>query len=216
MPKKIQPSSSSDSASLKVGLIFECGPQGADRKVCEILLKKLNPEIKPESITLDNKPNLIQKCGMSAKILLDTEKCDRVLILWDLYPAWRTDGEHPCRKEDCNAIFQSLDSAGVDRTKVYLICITEELEAWLIADGGAISTTLSRPTRKVDVSDNRKPEQVKNPKKILSQIYQQNTGRKYSDLTDAEKIAKNISEFKRIKRSESFCRFALKAADINI
>jgi hypothetical protein len=201
---------------MKIGLIFECGPQGADKKVCEILLKKLNPEIQTKSITLDNKPNLVQKCGASAKALCDIECCDRVLILWDLYPGWRTDGERPCRKEDCDAIFQSLDSAGADRAKVHLICIAEELEACLIADGSAIATTLSKPTHRVDVPDCKKPEQVKNPKKMLSQIYQKSIGRKYSDLTDAEKIARNISDFNKIRRNSSFCRFALKAVDVEI
>jgi Domain of unknown function (DUF4276) len=198
---------------IKVGLIFECGPQGADKKVCEILLKKLDSTIQTKSVTLDSKPNLVQKCGAAAKQLLDTEGCDRVIILWDLYPAWRTDGEKPCRKADRESIFESLDGAGVDRETVHLVCITEELEAWFIADGGAISTTLSKPTHKATVADTKKPEQVKNPKKRLSQIYQQHTGRKYSDLIDAEKITKNIANFKKIRRSDSFCRFALKAAD---
>jgi hypothetical protein len=45
---------------------------------------------------------------------------------------------------------------------------------------------------------------VKNPKKRLSQIYQQHTGRKYSDLIDAAKITKNITDFKKIRRSNSF------------
>ncbi len=200
-------------APIKVGMIFECGPQGADKKVCEILLKKLDPTIQTKSVTLDSKPNLVQKCGAAAKQLLDTEKCDRVIIIWDLYPTWRTDGEKPCRKEDCKSIFESLDGAGVDRNKVHLVCITEELEAWLLADGGAISTTLSKPTHQVTVPDTKKPEQVKNPKKRLSQIYQQHIGRKYSDLIDGEKISKNIDDFKKIRRSDSFCRFALKATD---
>jgi hypothetical protein len=204
------------SVSIKVGLIFECGPQGADKKVCEILLKKLDPTIETKSVTLDSKPNLVQKCGAAAKQLLETEQCDRVIILWDLYPAWRTDGEKPCRKEDRESIFESLDGAGIDRDKVHLVCITEELEAWLIADGGAISTTLSKPTHKVTVADTKKPEQVKNPKKRLSQIYQQNIGRKYSDLTDAEKITKNITDFAKIRRSPSFCRFAWKSANKSI
>jgi Domain of unknown function (DUF4276) len=201
---------------IKVGMIFECGPQGADKKVCEILLKKLDPTIQTKSVTLDSKPNLVQKCGAAAKQLLETEGCDRVIILWDLYPAWRTDGEKPCRKEDRESIFESLAGAGVDRNKVHLVCITEELEAWLIADGIAISTTLSKPTHKVTVADEKKPEQVKNPKKRLSQIYQQNIGSKYRDLTDAEKITKNITDFTKIRRSPSFCRFALKAANENL
>jgi hypothetical protein len=66
------------------------------------------------------------------------------------------------------------------------------------------------------VADTKKPEQVKNPKKRLSQVYQQNIGRKYSDLTDAGKITKNITDFKKIRRSESFRRFSQKAAEIEI
>jgi hypothetical protein len=108
------PETSKPSTPTKVGMIFECGPQGADKKVCEILLKKLDPMIETKSVTLDNKPNLVQKCGAAAKQLLETEKCDRVIILWDLYPAWRTDDEKPCRKEDRESIIESLDGAGVD------------------------------------------------------------------------------------------------------
>ena len=43
---------------MKVGLILECGPQGADKAVCEYLVKLLNPEIEVVSRTLDNKPDI--------------------------------------------------------------------------------------------------------------------------------------------------------------
>ena len=68
-------------------MIFECGPAGADKKVCEYLARQLQPQLEIISVTLDNKPKLIHNCGRSAAQLLKAG-CDRVLIIWDLYPAW--------------------------------------------------------------------------------------------------------------------------------
>jgi len=63
---------------------------------------------------------------------------------------------------------------GVTSPNVYLIW--EELEAWLIADGRALSTVLSTPAHPVKIKDEKKPESVKNPKgklrKILLDHYQ--------------------------------------------
>lgn len=198
---------------LTVGMIFECGPQGADKKVCEYLLKRLKPTIQIKSITLDNKPNLVQNCGASAAQLL-SKGCDRVIIIWDLYPAWREKGERPCRREDRQAILKSLKTAAVDLSKAHLVCITEELEAWFLADGRALSSVLSRPTHSVTVRDSRKPETAKNPKAQLTKLFKEKTGRPYSDLVHADKIVQAIPDFAKIKRCETFKRFALKAADI--
>jgi len=68
-------------------MIFECGPAGADKKVCEYLARQLQPQLEIISVTLDNKPKLINNCGRSAAQLLKAG-CDRVVIIWDLYPAW--------------------------------------------------------------------------------------------------------------------------------
>lgn len=46
---------------MKVGMIFECGPQGLDRKVCEYLALKLKPDLEITSISLDNKRNLVSE-----------------------------------------------------------------------------------------------------------------------------------------------------------
>ena len=48
---------------MKVGIIFECGPDGADRKVCEHLAKRIAPDLKIESVPLDSKPKMIRGCG---------------------------------------------------------------------------------------------------------------------------------------------------------
>ena len=89
---------------MKVGFIFECGPEGPDVQVCRHLVNKLDPTIEFIPITLDNKKNLVEECGAVAKALL--EECEKVIVVWYLYPAWREKGMKPCRHEDRQAIFQ--------------------------------------------------------------------------------------------------------------
>jgi hypothetical protein len=112
----------------KVGMILECGPDGADVQVCTHLGARLNAAIEVSSITLDNKPNLIENCGAAAARLLE-DGCKRVLVVWDLFPPWRQRPLRPCRHKDREGIFHSLQAAGVSRDDVHLICIREELEA---------------------------------------------------------------------------------------
>ncbi len=197
---------------MKVGLVFECGPDGPDQQVCEYLARELSPGIEISSVTLDNKPNLVSECGEATVSLLD-EGCERVIIIWDLYPAWRARGERPCRKEDREAIFQSLAQAGVTSPYVYLVCIEEELEAWLLADERAISDLLSRRTHPVRLKRIRNTERVSNPKKRLNRIFKEHSGRRYSDLTDAKKIVERLPDFNRLRRCDTFVRFVLKVAD---
>ena len=55
---------------MKVGMIFECGPKGADKKVCTQLVSMIDPEIEIVSMTLDNKAKLVAGCGQAAAKLL--------------------------------------------------------------------------------------------------------------------------------------------------
>ena len=197
---------------MKVGLVFECGPNGLDQQVCEHLAQKLAPGIEISSVTLDNKPNLVSECGEATASLLG-EGCDRVIIVWDLYPAWRERGGRPCRKEDREAIFQSLAQAGVTSSYVYLVCIEAELEAWLLADERAITDLLSRPTHPVRINRIRHTERVSNPKKRLNRIFKEYSGRRYNDMIHAKKIVERLPDFNRIRRCNTFARFALKVAD---
>ena len=89
---------------MKVGFIFECGPQGADKQVCEYLAQQICPGITPVSVTLDNKPNLLKSAGTVAVRLLN-EGCERVLIVWDLRPAWPDKKNKPCPKDgNCSGL----------------------------------------------------------------------------------------------------------------
>jgi len=199
---------------MKVGMIFECGPEGADRKVCEHFATRIRPDLIIRSETHDNKPNLVAECGIVAAELLK-EGCERVIIVWDLYPAWRERGENPCRKEDCEAIAASLNSAKIDQDNVALVCIEEELEAWLLADNRAINAVLSRPTHKVKIKRQRSPERG-NPKTRMIKLFSENSGRPYRDYKHAEMIARAIPDFKRLRKVETFRRFALKVADVEL
>jgi Domain of unknown function (DUF4276) len=189
-------------------MIFECGPQGADKKVCEKFARQIKPDIQIVSVTLDTKPNLVASCGRVAAQLIK-QGCDRILIIWDLYPAWREKKQKPCRKEDRQAIQNSLANAGVTSTNVYLICIEPELEEWFLYDLTALSSVLSTTTHPVTIR--KSPNGGTNPKKTLNKLFEENTGKKYNDLIHADIIAKNISKLDKIaKKCQSFERFVRK------
>lgn len=198
---------------MKVGMIFECGPQGADVRVCTYLAKRLRPDLELSTVTLDNKPRLLANCGKAAAQLL-REGCDRVVIVWDLYPPWRASGVKPCRKEDRDSIQRSLAQASIASEQVFLVCIREELEAWLLADRRALENHLSRPTRPAVVAETSRPESCRNPKGRIQHLFRQHN-RAYNDLVDAERIVQNLPDLRRLHRScETFRRFALKVADL--
>lgn len=192
---------------MKVGMIFECAPDGPDQQVCVALAHRLAPGIKVVCVALVNKPGLIEGCGQAAAQMLD-EGCERVIIVWDLYPPWRTKGEKPCRKEDCDSIRRSLAEAEVDLTLVHLVCIVEELEAWLIADGPAISKVLSRKTHPVTVRHTSNPDRVRDPKSRLDRQFRDKTGRPYTPHIHAAQIIDALApDLGRLRRVPSFVRF---------
>jgi hypothetical protein len=200
---------------MKIGFIFECGPDGPDVQVCHHLVHKLDSTIQFVPNTLDNKKKLVEDCGPVAKALLI--ECKKVIIVWDLYPAWREKGIKPCRHEDRLGIFQSLQAENVDLSKVFLVCIQEELEAWLLADYRAVTAMLKplkhpHPVGRISRFSN--PDRIRNPKKRLTKIFTQElgSGRRYVDYQHAIMLAREIPDFNRIRRSDSFKRFALKVA----
>jgi Domain of unknown function (DUF4276) len=192
---------------VKVGFIFECGPQGADKKVCEHIVTRFFPHVEiGRSITLDNKPKLIQGCGKNSRLLLD-EGCDLVVIMWDLFPAWRQDGERPNCVRDRNEIRRQLLAHGVDNGRVRLLCIREELEAWILADERALSSFLSRDTHPISCPRKRHPETVRNPKNTLHSLFREARHGKYSDLDHALPIVQKIDSLDRLQKLQSFARF---------
>ena len=191
---------------MKIGIICECGPQGAEMQVFPEIVKRLGLKHTLDIVPMDKKPKLVEGCGKAAGQLLESG-CDRVLIVWDLYPGWREKGQKPCRKEDRKAILSSLKASKVDSRKAKLVCIQEELEAWLLCDGRALAEVLSRQTHKVKVKDEKSPDNVSNPKGRMRKLFQHNGKSDYNDKTDAIKIVKALPDTKKLLRSSSFDRF---------
>lgn len=109
---------------------------------------------------------------------------------------------------------EKLRDAGVTNPNVFLVCIKEELEAWLLSEHQAISFVLSKPTREVKIRRQPFPDRIRSPKAVLNKYFQESTGRPYNDLVHAKQIVQNIDNFNRLRRCETFARFALKVANI--
>lgn len=191
----------------KVGFIFECGPQGADKQVCEYLAKQIRAGIVPVSRTLDNKPNLLRDAGKVAAELL-ADGCERVLIVWDLRPAWPDKKDRPCRKTEREAILAVVAKAGLDGRPVYLVCIEQELESWLLADETKISSHLSTAAHAYSAKRTRHPDRVTNPKSVMMNHFHEARRGRYDDRIHAIKvIAAGEINLRKLERSVSFARF---------
>jgi hypothetical protein len=193
---------------MKVGFIFECGPQGADKQVCEYLAAQIKPGVIPVSRTLDNKPRLLQECGLVAANLLD-DGCERVLIIWDLRPAWP--GKKTCRKFERDAVLDSLSKAGHAGKPVFLVCVEQELESWLLADETKISTFLSTAAHAYSAKRVRSPDRVPNPKSVMMNHFKGARNWRYEDRTHAVKVMQSgNTDLKKLRRSPTFSRFEAK------
>lgn len=200
----------------RIGFIFECGPQGPDVAVCRRLVALLDCGVAFVPLALNDKPRLIEDCGKAARILL--EDCEKAIVVWDLYPPWRNTA--PCLKEDREKIFAAMEEAGVDTERVDLVCIHEELEAWLVADDRALAEFLRRKKHphaigRIPKTWRKNPDRVAKPKTRLARLFQKELGRsrRYIDYQDAGPIAALIRDTGRLRRSPSFQRFQLKVCD---
>ncbi|MDD5033895.1 MAG: DUF4276 family protein [Methylococcaceae bacterium] len=192
---------------MKVGFIFECGPQGADKQVCEYLAAQIKLGVTPVSRTLDNKTNLLKDAGKVAAALL-AEGCERVLIVWDLRPAWPDKKYKPCRKAERDTILASIGNAGIARSPVFLVCIEQELESWLLADEAKISAYLSTDAHAYSAKRVRNPDQVPNPKSMMMSHFKAARGWRYEDRTHAVKVLQSgAMDLKKLRRSPTFARF---------
>lgn len=194
-----------------IGMIFECGPQGADKQVCEHLVRHIRDDIRIKSRTLDNKNNLLRDAGKVAAQLL-RESCTCVLVLWDLRPAWPDKKHKPCRHDERQALLACLAEAEVPAgAPVYLICIEQELESWLLANERAISDLLSTPSHAYAVPKVKFPDKVAQPKAALIKHFEKARNWRYDDKVDALRVLKAAAiDLQRLRRSVSFARFESK------
>jgi len=194
-----------------IGMVFECGPQGADKLVCEYLANQIRPGVVVRSKTLDSKVNLLRDAGKVAAQLLK-DGCACVMIIWDLRPAWPDKTDRPCRHDERQAVLARLAAAGVPlNAPVALICIEQELESWLLANERAISAHLSTAAHAYDAPKVKRPDAVTQPKSAMIQHFKQARGWVYDDKVDAVRVLKaGDLDLPRMRRSVSFARFETK------
>jgi len=187
-----------------IGIICEGGAGSEDEQVFRHLAGRICPAVRLVIRPLGAKPNLIDLCGDVAQALF-ASGCDRVLIVWDIQPRWgRPDGE----AQDEADIRAVLNHSGLgSHPCLYLVAIKAELEAWLLADGAALSARLSRPAHPVSIGDSKKAEHNKNPKKRLEKIFEEH-GHAYNPKIDALAIARNVpANFGTLGKLDSFKKF---------
>lgn len=215
---------------MKLGLVVEGLADGA---VCEVAAKRLRSGITVHPpTTLVNKPLLLRGCGEAAAALLTVAKCDKVVVVWDLYPNWPDEATKkaaqqkkstskknqrtgPDCKEDRAAALASLESAGLaDDPRVSLVCIERELETWLIADAAAITSVLVArhitPDRLEKIKLPGKPERHADPKGWLEDTFYKARKTKYTDRDHAPAIMSAIGNLNDLRKVQSFSRFAAK------
>lgn len=196
---------------MTIGFVFECGPQGADKQVCEYLASQLRPGVTFVSKTMDNKLKLLEGAASVAKKLLTEEGCERVLIVWDLRPAWPDKKDKPCRAKERQTLLDALAKTGLHNAPVYLVCIEQELESWLLASDHAISAFLSTPAHPYPVGRVRKPDREPQPKAVMNNHFNAARGIRYDDKVHAIKVLKAADvDVKRLRRSATFTRFESK------
>ena len=195
---------------MTIGFIFECGPQGADKQICEYLASQLRPGQSVVSRTMDNKLKLLDGATSVAKKLL-AEGCEKVLIVWDLRPAWPDKNGKPCRANERASLLAALAKEGLQGQPVYLVCVEQELESWLLASDHAISAFLSTDPHPYTAKQVKKPDQVPNPKAVMNNHFKAARGTRYEDRVHAIKVLKAVAlDLKRLRRSVSFVRFEAK------
>lgn len=195
---------------MTIGFVFECGPQGADKQVCEYLASQIKSGEGFVSRTLDNKLNLLEGAAPVVKQLL-AQGCTRVLVVWDLRPAWPNKKDKPCRAKERQILLDALATHGLQGEPVFLVCVEQELESWVIASDHAISNYLSTPAHPYKAKRIRRPDQEKNPKSVMMRHFTDARGWRYEDRVHAIKVLQAAPlDFERLGRSESFSRFKQK------
>jgi hypothetical protein len=205
---------------MRIGIVCEGRPAGEDAQVFEHFARRIAPEATVKAFPQGPKSVLFSQAGAVAKVLFDTGY-DKVIIIWDINPRWnKPDGEEQDRQD----LLPILASAGVDAHPcLYLVAVRNELEAWLLADGSALSAVLSRPSHPVLIKDNKKTETEANSKKKLEKLFSihnrqfgpqpayGNYQPKLAAVRIAEKLPTNFGQLGKLESFQAFGR-ALRAA----
>lgn len=193
---------------MKVGLILECAMQGPDLQVYCVFAKRiLGDQTQIEPSCAGNKKILVNEAGQRTQALFK-EGCERVLIIWDLWPAWAEEGASPSMEADVRAVTKSLHEAKVKHACVYLICVDRMLETMLIVDGNALSTVIDIPLGDQRPKHKRTPRKEPKPKDYLTRWFRRYGRGQYTPHTHAKRIAERMDMARLQAACPEYGRFA--------
>ena len=194
---------------MKLGLVLECDTGGPDELVLSCIARRLAPGIEVQAVGLGSKEQVFLKGEETARELVESSRCDLVLIVWDLKPFWEPAAEKNCKAETREMLNSLANLPAATRRKIRLLCLTWEIETWLIADERAVSEHLSTRAHKVRFRC-KNPLSKTDPKAVLDREckrYRGNTQR-YLAVREAIQIAQCMHDTHRVRRIPSFTRFA--------
>lgn len=190
----------------KLGVILECDAGGPDELVFKCLVRRLSPETKVLVRTQGNKPAVFERGADVAKSLVETDGCDLVLIVWDLKPLFEAAGN--C-VDEANELRENLSGLpSVTRKRVKLLCLSYELETWLLADAAAVRDHLSTPAHPCKWKRIKNPESFTDAKSALNKVCKDFRGRRYEDFREAIQIASLWTTTTKFRGIRSFERFS--------
>jgi len=194
---------------MKLGLVLECDMGGPDELVLICLARRLNPAATILPVALGSKEQVFLRGVDVARELVEVSACDRVLIVWDLKPYWQKAATRTCEAEADELRQKIATTKSSTAANISLLCLTWELETWLIADSRAVNKHLSTGPH-VPMFHCSKPLSKTDPKAYLDRECKKYRGRyqRYVDVREAIQIARHIPDTKRISRVPSFARFA--------
>lgn len=198
---------------MKIGFVLECTLGGADMQICGWIAQQHCPGFVPadqkQFKTMTNKAALMEGCGDEAAALL-AGGCQHVFVVWDLRPAWPNDDALDCVRE-CEMVRAKLNDAGVRKTQATCVCITNELEVWLLADPAAVQAFCSRRTHTAArISTKGRLEKLNWPKKTVEDLCEAR-GRQFVANVHALQILKSARREK-LRKVKSYARFEDKLA----
>ncbi|MBI4024627.1 MAG: hypothetical protein HY360_06570 [Verrucomicrobia bacterium] len=194
---------------MKLGLVLECDSGGPDELVLTCLARRLASGITVQAVALGSKEQVFLKGPETAAELVESSRCDLVLIVWDLKPYWQ-----PVTGRSCQAETEELRSKlavlpNATSAKIRLLCLTWEIETWLIADARAVNAHLSTSAHKAKFKC-ASPLSMNDAKAFLDRECKKQRGpaRRYVDVREAIQIAQLIPDTHKARRIPSFKRFA--------
>jgi hypothetical protein len=145
----------------------------------------------------------------AAASLVEASECDLVLIVWDLKPYWQRAKQKTCQAEVAELRPKLDNLPRATAAKIRLLCLTWELETWLIADDRAVRAHLSTDAHKLKYKC-RSPMDKHDAKAFLDGVCKTQRGRsrRYVDVREAIQIAQQIPDTTKIQGIPSYGRFA--------